>query len=116
MLVGFEVLDSARIHADDFSEALRASAEYGMAQKAADVERGLAIKHIQPREAVGRMHERGAEVILVVRKKGRSVGMMEQRNNVRVLDPRTSKVADKEAKFDPPLAQLLTLVVPDVLI
>lgn len=58
------------MHADNPAETLCVRLEIRVAQKEPDVGGGFHILHIQPNDAVGRMHERLTPEIPVVREEG----------------------------------------------
>ena len=62
------------------------------------------------------MNELSPKVILIMSEEGGFVDAMENWYYLWVLDPRVLKVYHKPAEFDPPLPQLLSLIMPDVLI
>lgn len=76
-----------------------------MAQEAADVEGRFTGLNIEPDETISGMAESSFEKVLVLREQSHALEAVQQRDDFRILNAESGKVAADLPALDPPLAQ-----------
>ena len=78
--------------------------ERRMAQEGAYELRSIAIEQIEPYQTIRGVQKFAPEVILIMRKEGRSVKLLQGRDDLGVFDTRMFNIDDQASKLNPPSA------------